>query len=119
VGIDAPHKTCDTFAVSTFSKQMVRSMADPKKAKPFEREQAVYEKNHDDLIKSALGQFVVIYADRMIGPYPTYADAYQEGLRSFGDVIMLIKQVVEEEPVNSPIFGATKNQANLTCRFTT
>lgn len=94
-------------------------MADSKKALSFEREQAAYAAHRGELLKTALGQFVAIYGDRIIGPYPTYADAYAEALRSFGSTSQfMIKQVLEEEPTSSPIFGVSKNQANLTCRFT-
>jgi hypothetical protein len=91
---------------------------DEQKAGAFERELAVYEKHKPDLLKRAQGQYVVVYGDTLIGPYSDYTDAYREGVRAFGDVEMLIKQILPEDPVTfSPTIGSVASDVVFPCQF--
>jgi len=42
---------------------------------------------------------VVIKSDRFLGAYTTEQEAYEAGLKEFGNVPFLIKRVVKEEEV--------------------
>ena len=91
---------------------------EPKESAMFERETAVYNAKKDELLKTATGQFVAIFGDKLIGPYPSYQDAYREGIRTFGNVQIFIKRILPEEPiVQSPTFSISRANTNFTCRY--
>lgn len=100
------------------SDEKTRQRETKDQAPSFERELAVYESRKSDLEKF-LGQYVVICGETLIGPYATYSDAYTEGHRTFGDCAMLIKQILDDEPVSfTPMIGVSTRQDSVTCRFT-
>jgi hypothetical protein len=83
----------------------------------FETELATYAGHRDRLLEKAEGQFVVVFGDTLIGPYPTHQDAYTEGLRTFGNAPMLIKQVLRDEPVSfAPFIGVVKTEPESVCQ---
>lgn|GEM_PF-3452277 len=84
----------------------------------FERELTLYNEKREELLRTAPGQFVAIYADKLIGPYSSYTGAYTEAVRTFGNVRVFIKQVLPDEPVTfSPSFSISRAKANFTCRY--
>jgi hypothetical protein len=68
---------------------------------PLAREFAVYRDRIDELLEHA-GQFVAIKGDRVLGFYRDRKSALAAALEAFGPVPVLIKRVVETEPVRRP-----------------
>jgi len=62
-------------------------------------ELAYFERIKPDLLKHHLGQFALIKGEVLVGTFTKREEAYEEGVKRFGNVPMLIKQVVTEEPV--------------------
>jgi hypothetical protein len=93
-------------------------MTDKKDTTPFEREQKEYERQKQSLLARAQGQYVVVHDDTLIGPYSSYGAAYNEGVKVFGSVPMLIKQVLPEDPVSfAPTVGTVRGNAVFNCQF--
>jgi hypothetical protein len=44
------------------------------------------------------GQFALIRGPELIGTYSTFSEAYTAGVERFGNVPMLIRQIVAEDP---------------------
>ena len=87
-------------------------------SRPFAREMAEYDRQKSALLSHAMGQFVVVREETLIGPYSTYAEAYNEGVRNFGPVPMLIKQVLPQEPVSfAPTVGTLANDGLFRCQY--
>ncbi|TMA36010.1 MAG: hypothetical protein E6J79_13985 [Deltaproteobacteria bacterium] len=63
-------------------------------------ELAYFEEQKPELLKHHLGQFVLIKGRELLGTFTKLEEAYAEGVRRLGNVPMLIKQVVPEEPVH-------------------
>lgn len=65
------------------------------------RELETYEANRERLLGEALGKYVLIHEDELIGAYDTEADAIAEGYRRFGNVPFLVKRISPiDEPAN-------------------
>lgn len=62
-----------------------------------EPELETYEKHRTELLGNALGKWVLIRGDEVVGTFDTQDDAIAEGYRHFGNVPFLTKQVVELE----------------------
>jgi hypothetical protein len=60
-------------------------------------ELAVYGELKKALLKHHAGQFVLIKGREMIGTFPDFREAFEEGVRRFGHSPMLIKQITSEE----------------------
>lgn len=65
----------------------------------FEKELRYYKAHKDEFLERHANKFLVIKGDRLLGVYTTEKDAYEAGLKEFGNVPFLIKRVVEEEEV--------------------
>jgi hypothetical protein len=52
-----------------------------------------YERLRPDLVKSALGKWVLIKGDELVGTFDTQNDAIAEGYRHFGNVPFLVREV--------------------------
>ena len=63
-------------------------------------EQKYFEELKPELLKHNLGQFVLIKGRELLGTFTKLEEAYAEGVKRLGNVPMLIKQVVPEEPVH-------------------
>ena len=68
---------------------------------PLAREFALYRDRLDELLEHA-GQFVAIKGDRVLGFYRDRRSALAAALAAYGPVPVLIKRVVETEPVRRP-----------------
>jgi hypothetical protein len=67
----------------------------------FEGEQQTYERNKDRLLAEGEGQYAVILGNDVMGPYSTYADAFNQGVNAFGGGSkFLIKRILRNEPVS-------------------
>ncbi len=60
-------------------------------------ERAYFEKNRERLLKEHEGKFALIKGSELIGTFDTAEMAYITGVQRFGNVPLLIKQVVKEE----------------------
>lgn len=69
-------------------------------AMPLETEVQFYESRRADLLKQYLNLYVLIKGAELIGVYPDAQAAHQEGVNKFGMQPFLVKQILEEEPVN-------------------
>lgn len=63
------------------------------------QEVAIFEQYRADYLQRFPGLFVLIKGDRRRGPFPTAEAAYEQGLREFGLVPFLVRQVLAEEPI--------------------
>jgi hypothetical protein len=71
-----------------------------------EQEFEYFNANRQELLKHHENQFVLIKGNEKIGAYTTEAEAYKAGIEKFGNVPLLIKQVLrEEKPVYIPILN--------------
>ncbi len=66
---------------------------------PLDKELAFYKSNKLDFLKNYRGKFVLIVGERLVGSFDFPETAYAAGIREFGNIPMLIKQVTEQEPV--------------------
>jgi hypothetical protein len=63
----------------------------------FTRENAVYEKERERLLREHLGKIALIHEDEFIGVFPTVDAALREGYRRFGLVKMMLKKIGDAE----------------------
>ena len=66
----------------------------------FEKEYQIFEKKKPELLKTNSGYFAVIKEEELLGVYPTFQEAYSAGLKRWGNVEMLIEEVVEVKPIH-------------------
>ncbi len=60
-----------------------------------DREVAFYQAHKEELLRLHKGKFVLIKGDCLVDAFDTPREAYARGLREFGNVPFLIKEVVE------------------------
>lgn len=63
------------------------------------RELATYEARKAEFLATHPGEFVLIHGDEVVGFWANEDDALEVGYSRFGLVPLLLKQVVEKEPV--------------------
>lgn len=64
-------------------------------------ELATFEAHRDELVGSALDEYVLIKGSDIVGTYESERDAINEGYRRFGNVPFLVKQVAPtDRPLN-------------------
>lgn len=63
-----------------------------------ETELQTYESQKKDLLGKSEGKFVLIKGREILGVYDSPEAAYSDGLRRLGNVPMLIKRIMREEP---------------------
>lgn len=66
---------------------------------PLETELQFYEEQLPELLKHHPGKFVLIKGCELCGSFDTPKAAYEAGFNRFGNVAMLIRRVVEKQPV--------------------
>lgn len=59
----------------------------------FTRENAVYEKERERLLREHLGKIALIREDELVGVFPTADEALHEGYRRFGLVKIMLKEI--------------------------
>jgi len=64
-----------------------------------EKESKYFEEHKEELLKHYEGQFVLIKDDQLVGAFTTEEEAYQTGLKKFGNQPFFIKKVAKEEEV--------------------
>ena len=65
----------------------------------FKEELEYYRQNKEDLLKHYENRFVVIKGHKLLGAYTTDQEAYEAGLKEFGNISFLVKHVAKEEEV--------------------
>lgn len=66
-----------------------------------EKEMELYTSRKPELIKQGhVGKFVVIKDDELFDLFLTYEDALRQGLKKYGNVPFLIKEISQFEEVN-------------------
>lgn len=65
----------------------------------FEEELRYYKENKDTMLEHHENQYVVIRGSEFIGAFTTEQEAYEAGLKEFGNVPFLIKRATKEEEV--------------------
>ena len=63
-------------------------------------EYETYKANREDLLAKNEGKYVLIRGVEIIEVYTSYEDALKEGLKKFGNVPFLVKQIQREDEVN-------------------
>lgn len=75
----------------------------------FEHERATYEANKATLLPFE-GEFVVIRGDRILGHYPTSAEAFDAGVKEFGPDRFFLHRIVKDETgLFNPFVGCVVN----------
>jgi len=64
------------------------------------QEISTYEAHKKELISKALGKYVLIKGDKIIGIYDTNNDAIAEAYKEYGNVPFLVKEIVE---IDNPV----------------
>jgi|HubBroStandDraft_4_1064222.scaffolds.fasta_scaffold00002_213 hypothetical protein len=88
----------------------------------FEAELATYERNKESwLAENSEGQYVVIRGEEVLGRYPTYQAAFEQGVQTYGrDTPFLIKQILPDDPVMfSPPFGTSHTNFHSLWQYST
>lgn len=69
-----------------------------------EKELAYFKKHKKELLENYEGQFVLIRGKELVGSFTTEQEAYEEGVKRFGNEAFLIKEVTagEEETAYFP-----------------
>jgi hypothetical protein len=66
---------------------------------PLAEELACYEANRPGWLGQHEGEFVLIKGPQVVGFFPDHESALEEGYRRFGVVPLLVKQILQVEPV--------------------
>lgn len=64
------------------------------------QEVSYFNERKAELLAAHRGLFVLIKGRELLGPFHNIEEAYKAGLEKFGHVPVLIKQLVDEEPVH-------------------
>ena len=79
----------------------------------FEIELATYHKNLERLREeNPLGGYVVIKEDEILDVWINDLDALKEGVKAFGRIQFMIKDI-NEKPINISAFGSSSSKMNL------
>ena len=65
-----------------------------------EQELKFYDAHRGELLAASSGQFALIKGGELVGVFPTLHEAYQRGIATFGNVPMLIRQVLPADPAH-------------------
>lgn len=59
----------------------------------FSREEAAYQRERERLVRDHLDQIALVQGDEVIGAFPTAGAAIREGVRRFGPVKMMLREI--------------------------
>ena len=65
-----------------------------------EKEYQTYLRHKEQLLAKNEGKYVLIKDTQIADVYASYEDALKEGLKKFGNVPFLVKQIQREDDVN-------------------
>lgn len=69
--------------------------------KDLEKELQFFNAQKEEFLKHHEGKFVLIKEAQLVAAFDSSQDAYEEGVRRFGNTPFLIKRVLKEEPTDS------------------
>ena len=79
-----------------------------------EREIEYYEEHRHELLAANAGQFVLIKGGELIGAFSTLQEAYNQGITRFGNIPILIRQILPADPPHKiPAFTQGLLRAHL------
>ena len=59
------------------------------------------KKNHNVLLNTYWNKYVLVYNEKVVGSFDTYADAANEGIKNCGLYSgFLVEWIIEKEPLN-------------------
>jgi hypothetical protein len=64
-------------------------------------EMAYFKQHLDELLAHHSGKFVLIHGTELAGVFDTMAAAYEVGVQKWGNVPMLIRQVRQDDPIET------------------
>jgi hypothetical protein len=59
----------------------------------FSREEAAYQRQRSRLVRDHLDQIALVHDDEVVGAFPTAGEAIREGVRRFGLVKMMLREI--------------------------
>jgi hypothetical protein len=62
-------------------------------------EMKYFEEHRNELLERAAGKFALIKGSECLGTFDTDQNAYQEGMRLFGNTAFLIHEILPEDPI--------------------
>lgn len=68
-------------------------------ANTLKEELEFFNMNRSDWLKHYANQFALVHGRELVGVFTTFPEAYSEGIKRFGNVPMLIRQVLPTDPV--------------------
>ena len=79
-----------------------------------ERELEFYEQHRHELLAANPGLFALIKGGELIGAFATLQEAYHRGIEEFGNIPVLIRQILPAEPAHKiPAFTQGLLRARL------
>ena len=79
-----------------------------------EQELKFYEEHRHELLAVNLGQFALIKGGELIGAFSTLQQAYNQGIERFGNIPILIRQILPADPAHKiPAFTQGLLRARL------
>ncbi len=66
---------------------------------PLEKELAYYEKAKEELLKNHEGKYALVKDEAFLGAFDTAENAYNEGIKRFGQQSFLVKKISRSEEV--------------------
>lgn len=77
-------------------------------------ELAFFEEKKQELLQTHPEQFALIKGRNFVGVFPTYEEAYREGVKRFAQESFLIKRTVEhEKPEQVPLLAYSIRRAHI------
>ncbi len=71
----------------------------PINANTLKKEVQTFKAHKKEFLSKSKGKYVLIKNSEIIGFFDNAENAYREGLKKFGNVPFLIRQIAEKEPV--------------------
>jgi hypothetical protein len=65
-----------------------------------EQERKFYEQHRKELLAEHAGLYALIKGEEMIGAFATLREAYEHGIGRFGNIPMLIRQILPADPAH-------------------
>ena len=82
--------------------------------KMLEQELKFYEEHRHELLAVNPGQFALIKGGELIGAFSTLQQAYNQGIERFGNIPILIRQILPADPAHKiPAFTQGVLRAHL------
>ena len=66
-----------------------------------EKELKYFESTKEELLKHHKEKFALIKDETLVGTFTKMEEAYEEGVKRFGNELFLIKRIIDKEPPES------------------